>query len=137
VAARAAPLLLAGAGEQENGIARLELGSARREPRRLEVGTADREQREPALVVERHVPHVARAPVESGELDAGRAQHQVVRGQHVVSRDRDARAHPLLAQDRSRRMLRGDLGAQVHDRGRGDARDENGGVRDRLRGIRL
>jgi hypothetical protein len=123
---------MVGAGEQEDGVAGLQF-LLRAEPGRLETGPLHGEEGEAALVVDADPVDAAFTAVEARHPGGRGAEDEVVRGEHVLGRDRDPGPHALLPEDRRRGVLGADLGAQEHHRGGGDARDGNGGVRDRLR----
>jgi hypothetical protein len=121
VAAGPAPLLLSRAGEEEDGKAGLDLvGRQHRRPKRLAL---EKEQGQARLVVDRDPLDAARPSVHSGDLGLGRAEHEIVRGEHAVGTDRDSRAHARFAEDGGRRVLARDLGAQEDQRRGGGAGD--------------
>ena len=81
--ARAAPLLVAGAGEQEDGVAGPQL-LLRAEPGRLEAGPLHGQEGEAALVVDADPVDAALAAVEAHHLGGRGAEDEVVRGEHAA-----------------------------------------------------
>ena len=116
-------LLLARAGEEEDGQAG-RIGALRpRQPGRAERRALQVEQGEAGLVVDGDAAQPAVRPSTPVTSPPGSPEHQVVGGQDAVGGHRDARAHPLLAEHGRGGMACRDLAAQEDHRGDGGARD--------------